>query len=272
MQSSHGAVKNHIPQETELRLTATTLSSAETRAQLPRCRSKARRRKQTDGAAAAKREAIDVKDKPAAHASGAIVAGTQGTQSFSTPPSGLVADPGAGMQVGIQHSSGREHAGRIADNAGDAPVTAARETFAELDGGSAVGAPRWTHAADHQVEAGFEDPAAGLGGRKGRHERRQRSRGAYAGHGRGGTGSGSAHGGIERAPRGAAFPGFDADYGKFGHWQQRRRCGPDSSSERRHGSKSASRFQRLGALAMESADRHFRRCQYARRANSGSDR
>ena len=167
VQSSHGAVNEiSIPQETGApahgnnpHLSGDESAVAEMQIQSPTS--------EADGwGSGSEREAIDVKDKPAAHASGAIVAGTQGTQSFSTPPSGLVADPGAGMQVASGTHQAVSMPGGFAAHAGDAPVTAARETFAELDGGSAVGAPRWTHAADHQVEAGFEDPALGWVGVK----------------------------------------------------------------------------------------------------------
>jgi hypothetical protein len=41
------------------------------------------------------------------------------------------------------------------------PLPAAREPFSALDMGTAVSAPRWTHAGGHQAEAGFEDPALG---------------------------------------------------------------------------------------------------------------
>jgi hypothetical protein len=117
---------------------------------------------ETDGwSSSSEREAIKGKDKPVAHANSAVEAGAQGTQSFAAPPGGASADAGAWAQS----SSGVHQAVSMrvgsSTQTGGAPVAPARETFAELDAGSAVGAPRWTHAADHQVEAGFEDPALG---------------------------------------------------------------------------------------------------------------
>ncbi len=41
------------------------------------------------------------------------------------------------------------------------PLPTAREPFSAPDMGTAVSAPRWTHAGGHQAEAGFEDPALG---------------------------------------------------------------------------------------------------------------
>lgn len=45
--------------------------------------------------------------------------------------------------------------------AGRTAPAAANETFAALDTGTAVGAPKWIHAGGQKAEAGFEDPALG---------------------------------------------------------------------------------------------------------------
>ncbi len=122
---------------------------------------------EADGwSSSSERAAIDAKDKPAAHASGAVEAGTQGTQSLSAPAGGAITDPGALAQIPSGAHQAASTPGGSATQASSAPVAPARETFAELDAGSAVGAPRWTHAADRQVEGGFEDPALGWVGVK----------------------------------------------------------------------------------------------------------
>lgn len=71
--------------------------------------------------------------------------------SGSADGSGQAHDPAAARVETVPQESTR----------GDAAATDAREVFAELDRGTAPGAPTWIHGGARQAEAGFQDPSLG---------------------------------------------------------------------------------------------------------------
>jgi hypothetical protein len=96
--------------------------------------------------------------KRAANAGGVS---SQGTRALPEQPAGAASE--ASVSVGTPLSA-RAYAGSTANvvaGPAGASQTGRPETFAELDRGSSVSAPKWIYAGAHQAEAGFEDPALG---------------------------------------------------------------------------------------------------------------
>lgn len=109
--------------------------------------------------------AIEDKVKPETRAARPAQSSKQGIERFGEHP----VDAAGSMVTPVQGTAGTHpsvgmRAGSAAQSSG--AVAAPKETFAELDAGTTVGAPRWVHAADRQVEAGFEDPGLGWVGVK----------------------------------------------------------------------------------------------------------
>jgi hypothetical protein len=92
----------------------------------------------------------------------AAAAASTSTSHFAmTLPSNVIADSSAWVRdaAGAQGTPSTA-TGIVGDSAG-ASTAAAKETFAALDAGTAIGAPGWVHAGGQHAEAGFEDPALG---------------------------------------------------------------------------------------------------------------
>ncbi len=110
--------------------------------------------------------AIEDRNKPETRAADAGQSGMKAKERFDEHPVDAVGGTAASVRIPTgTHPGGGTPAG-LAAHSGGAAAAAPKETFTELDAGTAVGAPRWTHAADRQVEAGFEDPALGWVGVK----------------------------------------------------------------------------------------------------------
>ncbi len=107
------------------------------------------------------RQATSVAHNAAAPAAKAGAANTSVNRNSAVQTVGPGAGTAGWVQVPESSQGGVSPIPGVAASSNRTALTAAKETFAELDGGTAVGTPAWVHSGGHQAEAGFQDPALG---------------------------------------------------------------------------------------------------------------